>query len=280
MNNKNELLSIGEMAKLTGAGIQALRYYERKNILKPAYVDPYSGYRYYTFEQAYCVTIISVCVELDIPLKELAGLFDTDDQTLIRNFFARNKEAAEEKLKLHNLALSLMNKALKKIELNMLYKAGQIYSREIPEKFYYVKPCDQPLKNISRLDQFAKFQEEVKARLDTDNVNEPMVLMEYGFLCEYLPQGAVYYVFVEIPKCLADENTITIAAGAYFFRQDKHSKIEEAPQIFEKHLEGRKSFMVIEVEDLVNGKSRINEPIYELRLINLPAERLTKGIKN
>ena len=267
MNNKNELLSIGEMAKLTGAGIQALRYYERKNILKPVYVDPYSGYRYYTFEQAYCVEIISICVELDIPLKELAGLFDTDDQTRIRNFFARNKEAAEKKLKLHNLGLNLMNKALKKIEFNMLYKVGQIYSREIPEKFYYVQPCNQPLKNINRLNQFAKFQEEVKARLDIDTVDESMVLMEYGFLCEYLPNGAQYYVFAEIPKCLAGENTINIPQGTYFFRQDKNSKIEAAPKIFEQHLEGKNSYMIIEVEELISGKSKINEPIHELRLI-------------
>jgi len=267
MPNKNELLSIGEMAKLTGAGIQALRYYERKNILKPVYIDPYSGYRYYTFEQAYCVEIISVCVELDIPLKELDGLFDSDDQTRIRDFFARNKEAAEKKLKLHNLGLSLMNKALKKIELNMPYKIGQIYSREMPEKFYYVKPCDQPLKNINRLDQFAKFQKEAKASLDIDNVDESMVLMEYGFLCEHLPKGTQYYVFAEIPKCMAGENTITIASGAYFFRQDKKSRIENAPEIFGKYLEGKEHFLVIEVEELVSGKSRIDEPIYELRLI-------------
>jgi hypothetical protein len=36
MKTKNELLSIGEMAKYTNTGIQALRYYERKNILKQA----------------------------------------------------------------------------------------------------------------------------------------------------------------------------------------------------------------------------------------------------
>jgi DNA-binding transcriptional MerR regulator len=68
MNQKSDFLSIGEMSKLTGAGIQALRYYERKNILKPAYTDPDSGYRYYSYEQLYFVQKIINCVNLDIPL--------------------------------------------------------------------------------------------------------------------------------------------------------------------------------------------------------------------
>ena len=44
---KNELLSIGEAAKLKQVSVKSLRYYETIGILKPAYVDPSSGYRYY-----------------------------------------------------------------------------------------------------------------------------------------------------------------------------------------------------------------------------------------
>ena len=43
-----DLLSIGDMAKITGMSIQALRYYDRKGILKPAHVNEKTGYRYYT----------------------------------------------------------------------------------------------------------------------------------------------------------------------------------------------------------------------------------------
>ena len=35
MNEKEKLLSIGEISKMTGAGIKALRHYEKINILKP-----------------------------------------------------------------------------------------------------------------------------------------------------------------------------------------------------------------------------------------------------
>ena len=272
MSGRDGLLSIGEMAKLTGVGIQALRYYERINILKPAYVDPDSGYRYYSFKQTDCVNLIGACAHLGIPLKELTDLFETEDSARLRDFFVRNKELAEKKLKMHTIMMSLADKALQKLERNSLYRFGQIYPREIPEKTYYIKPCGQSIKDLDRTKWLIDFSKEAQAelmlRLDgIDIMNESMVLMEYGFLCEYAPDSTQYYAFCEIPSCLAGENTIIIAEGTYFFRQDKSSKIEDAPQMFEQQIAGREFFMVIEVEELMSGKSKISEPIHELRLI-------------
>ena len=48
---KEELLSIGEFAKLRGVSVKSLRYYERVGALKPAYVNEESGYRYYSINQ-------------------------------------------------------------------------------------------------------------------------------------------------------------------------------------------------------------------------------------
>ena len=48
MDAEDELLTIGEVAKLDGITTKALRYYDAHGILKPAAVDPMTGYRYYT----------------------------------------------------------------------------------------------------------------------------------------------------------------------------------------------------------------------------------------
>ena len=68
---KNELLSIGEAAKLKQVSVKSLRYYETIGILKPAYVDPSSGYRYYSPNQMIDLDVILTCIELGIPLKSL-----------------------------------------------------------------------------------------------------------------------------------------------------------------------------------------------------------------
>ncbi|MGV9559694.1 DNA polymerase III subunit beta family protein [Streptomyces sp. NPDC003401] len=43
--------SIGEMARDSGLGVSALRFYDRSGVLVPARVDPVSGYRWYGPEQ-------------------------------------------------------------------------------------------------------------------------------------------------------------------------------------------------------------------------------------
>ena len=47
---KNYFL-ISEFAKLRGININSLRYYEKLGILKPAYIDENTNYRYYSVEQ-------------------------------------------------------------------------------------------------------------------------------------------------------------------------------------------------------------------------------------
>ena len=47
-----ELLSIGRFARLSGLTVKALRHYDAEGLLRPAHVDEWTGYRYYTAEQA------------------------------------------------------------------------------------------------------------------------------------------------------------------------------------------------------------------------------------
>jgi len=273
MNVKKELLSIGEMAKYTNVGIQALRYYERKNILKPAYIDPDTGYRYYALEQATSIDVISTCVELDIPLKELVDLFDTEDFILLQEFFERNKKAAQKKLIAIKAMLILADKAINRMNVNKPYELGQIYTREIPEKLYHMKPCGQSLENANLKKLLIDFAEETKVNLakyfNSENINESMVLLEYGFLRKHSLTESQYFTFSEVPKILENEKTINIPAKTYHFRKDKCRNIENANHIFKQYIGNSENYLVVEVEELISGKAKINEPIYELRLVIL-----------
>jgi DNA-binding transcriptional MerR regulator len=270
MTKKNNLLSIGEMSKLTGVGIRALHYYERKNILKPAYTDPDSGYRYYTFDQAHCVEIISVCLDFNIPLKELTSLFDTEDSARLWDFFTRNKAVAENKLKSISTGLRLMNKALHTMQFHKQYNLQELYTREIAEKTYYIKPCGASLAGVNRIEQIIALTKEGESTLDLRGMEEEMVLMEHGFLCKYSPAGAQYYAFIELPAGMMGENIITLQGGIFHFIQDKKSRIENALHIFDEQINKTDSFIIVETEELLTGKTKINESVYELRLVSPP----------
>ena len=264
MSKKNKLFSIGEISRYTGASIKSLRYYEELKILKPAFVDPYSSYRYYSFEQCYLIYIIMFCIELDIPLKELCGYINKNEEIDLSTLLAHGKKIAQKKLKVLQKGLGFIEDIEQKIALSDKYHQGQeIYSREIPEKKFYVIPCEQSFDD-------AGIFELAKPFLDMEYSGEDFYeLSEYGCMCEYSPSGIQRYVFFELPEHDEREGTKIIPAGTWLCRQDETSQIEQAPQVFSKHLKSTTSFLVIETEVFIE-KYKIYKPVNEMRVIALP----------
>lgn len=66
------LISIGRFAQLTGLSVRALRLYEQQGLLRPAVVDPQTGYRFYRWHQRAVAERIRTLRELDLPLDVIA----------------------------------------------------------------------------------------------------------------------------------------------------------------------------------------------------------------
>ena len=45
------MLKIGEFSKLSHLTVKALRFYEKEGLLEPAFIDPWTGYRFYETRQ-------------------------------------------------------------------------------------------------------------------------------------------------------------------------------------------------------------------------------------
>jgi len=263
MGRKNKLLLIGEISKLTGAGIKSLRYYERINILKPAYIDPNSGYRYYSFNQTNLVYLIMFCIELDIPLKELSEFIDGQDTVNYRAFLAHGKAVAQEKMRTLKKGLGFINFLEQKLALQEEYPLGPIYTRELPEKYFYVIPYGQTFEDADQNEVAKLFFD--APNYESDN-NE---WLEYGLLCEHSLDRTYRYAFVEVPQDKASLNCRAIPAGQYYCRQNDISQIEQAGSVFRDYLNGENSFLAIETE-VFSDKFNINKPINELRVIVMP----------
>ena len=69
MNHKrHDLLPIGTFAEASLLSQKALRLYDELNILKPAFTDPESGYRYYEVSQLETARLIRMMRQMDMPL--------------------------------------------------------------------------------------------------------------------------------------------------------------------------------------------------------------------
>jgi len=263
--DKNNFLSIGEVAKITGASIFSLRYYEKIKILKPAVIDPDSGYRYYSFEQIFHIQIIMICVELDIPLKELQQFADEEGVIDHLSLLAYGKKIAEGKLQNIHRGIRFIDSMKQKITLAEKYQHEQkIYTRDIPEKLFYVLPYEKPFDNTNPLEvvkAFVGFEYS-----DSDYAGE---LVEFGLMCIYLPSKVERFAFVELEKRNDTADIKVIPNGSYFCTQNESISIEQTPQIFTDQLKGNASFLAIETA-FIASKYEVGKPISELRVIGLP----------
>ncbi len=81
---------IKNFAEITGVSVRTLHYYDEIGLLKPAYVEAYTGYRYYDEKSLLRMQEILFYRELDFSLKSIAEILSTPN-------YDNNKALKEQK---------------------------------------------------------------------------------------------------------------------------------------------------------------------------------------
>lgn len=71
------MLKIGDFAKMAQVSTKTVRYYDQRGLLKPAWIDRFSGYRYYTAEQLTRLNHILALKELRFTLDQIGHILET-----------------------------------------------------------------------------------------------------------------------------------------------------------------------------------------------------------
>ena len=98
---KEQLVSIGEMARLNNISTQTLRYYDSMDLLKPTYIDEETGYRYYDVRQSALLFTIQQLKHLGIRLSDIKDLVTSSEAE--RLYFLFNKQSELLSKKIHEL---------------------------------------------------------------------------------------------------------------------------------------------------------------------------------
>ncbi|MFI7637535.1 MerR family transcriptional regulator [Nonomuraea sp. NPDC049400] len=89
--SNDDLLSIGAFALVSGLSIPALRHYDEVGLLKPAFVDPATGYRRYRSEQTQRARLIGTLRRIDLPIDAIREALDQQDEEVLRQVLARHQ---------------------------------------------------------------------------------------------------------------------------------------------------------------------------------------------
>src|ERR687890_19308 len=68
--------SIGEVARVSGLSVSALRFYDGAGVLVPAEVDAFTGYRRYAADQVRAARLIAGLRRVSLPAAALAATID------------------------------------------------------------------------------------------------------------------------------------------------------------------------------------------------------------
>jgi DNA-binding transcriptional MerR regulator/effector-binding domain-containing protein len=70
------MFSIGDFAGLSRVSVRMLRHYDAIGLLRPAHVDPHSGYRYYTAAQLRVLNRVVALKDLGFTLQQVKAVID------------------------------------------------------------------------------------------------------------------------------------------------------------------------------------------------------------
>jgi len=111
---RDNLFPIGRFAFISRLSRRALRFYDERGLLEPAYVDEWTGYRYYSLDQLAVADTIRELRAIDLPLDEvrvvLADLARLGEVLDLQEARLRERAAESER------ALALLRKLREKKE--------------------------------------------------------------------------------------------------------------------------------------------------------------------
>lgn len=91
-------LSIGEISKMHNVSIKMLRYWDEIGLFKPIYIDPDTGYRYYSTYQFHTLNVIIYMKKLGLSYAEIKEHLSTQDYEYHLELFKKHLELTNKKI--------------------------------------------------------------------------------------------------------------------------------------------------------------------------------------
>lgn len=111
------MLKIGDFSRLAQVPVATLRYYDQLGLLRPARIDTFSDYRYYTVDQLPKLNRILALKDLGFSLDQIARMVQTDIRAEeLRGMLRMRQADAERELVASQARLARVEARLREIE--------------------------------------------------------------------------------------------------------------------------------------------------------------------
>ncbi|MEA4898162.1 MAG: MerR family transcriptional regulator [Christensenellaceae bacterium] len=138
------LISIGRMAEINRMTVPTLRLYDKLGLVKPAWTDPETGYRYYDMGQNARLDMISYMKELGMSLDEIGSVLQKEDIVVVEEVLIRKNEQLHRQMQELKTRHNAVERAINSIERYRKSPANRTTSLEfIDRRRIWGIPCSR-----------------------------------------------------------------------------------------------------------------------------------------
>lgn len=132
MDKKGSLFSIGRTARLFRLSVSSLRHYEAIGLVRPAWTDPASGYRYYSLAQFEVLNTIRYLRTLDMPLEQIRSFLENRDPAWMEGRLRQQQKEVRRRIRELELAEGKITSRLEQLQEARKGTKGVIHSNGKP----------------------------------------------------------------------------------------------------------------------------------------------------
>lgn len=178
-------IPIGEFATLGNTTVETLRHYDKLGLLKPAFVDEQTNYRYYTMTQYERLSIILAFRHMDVSLDDIQEYFEYRTLANSLSLLKKYSLQMDDKIARYQVISENIKKKIAHLEqFSQIDKNGEIQYKKIATRTIQKRTTCIPQRN----DAFWHIIRP-KSSLDMDRLPNAFASDNYGIM--FLEDGQV-----------------------------------------------------------------------------------------
>ena len=222
---EKKLYTIGKVAKLMGMQSQLLRHYCDIGLITPEYVDPQTGYRYFSFEQLPDIDRTRFLLRCGLRLKEIKQVLQEDNLPLLVELLDKEREQRQLELQRAQDGIDLIDWYINYFTFNKQPASAAPYQiRRIEERFLLAARCPEDYQPTGLYQLFSRIKNAPRYR-NLKLTRQVTVVLDYEALLEKRFKRLYVGAFLIGDPGFRAPEILRIPAGEYYcFRANIHDE--------------------------------------------------------
>ncbi|MBU3075408.1 MerR family transcriptional regulator [Clostridium estertheticum] len=126
------MFKIGDFSKLTRVSVRMLRYYDEVGLFKPAKIDDFTGYRYYSAKQISYINLVMSLRDMSFNVADIAVFMKEKSEEKLEDILKVKGEEIENNIRAEEIRLKKINSAIKDMKKERVSMSYNVTLKSLP----------------------------------------------------------------------------------------------------------------------------------------------------